>query len=139
MISYAVRSPSGTWSAVQQIADAPNTYFSMALDSTGKPGVAYYDARNGDLVYSKYNGSSWASQVVDARRTAGLYPSIQFGAGNRPVIAYYHSTYQELRFAAFNGTAWQISAVDGSADVGRYASLALNPSSGRWAIGYVDS
>jgi hypothetical protein len=138
-IMYAVRDASGAWLTLQTVDAQSNSYPSMALDPTGKPGVAYYNANNGDLRYAHFNGSIWQIETVDSRRTAGLYPSLAYGASGRPVIAYYHKTYNELRLASFSGSAWALTTVDGTGDVGRYASLAQNPGTGRWAIGYVDA
>lgn len=137
-LKFAKRNSSKVWSSVQIIDNTQGAgyYASMALDSTGKPGVAYYDASNGDLKYAKYDGANWSVQTIDSQFTTGYYPSLKFGAGNNPVIAYYYKTGKDLRMAAFSGGNWNISTIDSKGDIGRFASLALNPAAGRWSIAY---
>lgn len=137
-LKFAKRNASKVWSSVQIVDgnQGAGFYVSMALDSTGKPGLAYYDAGNGDLKYAKYDGANWSVQTIDSQFTTGYYPSLKFGAGNNPVIAYYYKTGKDLRMAAFSGGNWNISTVDARNDIGRFPSLAMNPAAGRWAIAY---
>jgi hypothetical protein len=138
-LKYAKRSAAGTWGATQTVdggTDVGN-FVSMALDATGKPGVAYYDANNADLKYAHFNGSGWDVQTVDSQFTTGYYPSLRYDAADHPVIAYYYKSGGDLKFAARGTSGWELSTIDSSeADVGRYPSLALNPSTGRWAVAY---
>lgn len=136
---YYAKRTGNVWSNTQVVDSAAGTgeFLSMALDSTGKPGVAYYDGANGDLKFAKFDGSQWNTTTADSEYTTGYYPSLKFDASNRPVIAYYFKTRGDLRLAAMDsGGAWSITTIDSKGDVGRYPSLALNTGSGRWAIGY---
>jgi hypothetical protein len=114
-------------------------FVSLALDSQGRAGIAYYDANNADLKYAHFNGTTWDVQTVDGQYTTGYYPSLQYGAGDVPVISYYSKTGGALRLAVWGGSSWALSTIDSGGDVGRYSSLAYNPLSGRWAVAYEDT
>jgi hypothetical protein len=137
-LKYSVRDTAGAWAAVTTIDGAPDVgnFVSLALDSAGKPAVAYYDATNADLKYAKFNGSSWDTQTVESTKKVGYYPSLQFTKSDQPVIAYYYKTGGDLKVATNTGSAWQITTVDSNDDVGRYPSLAINPATGAWAVAY---
>ncbi|MCS7032874.1 MAG: S8 family serine peptidase, partial [Phycisphaerae bacterium] len=146
---YATRSISGTWSRPWRVEpqeiDA-GQFLSLALDSAGRPGIAYFDGTHGDLRYARFDPDSlavgaapFAIDVVDSRQSVGLYPSTRFSAANRPVVAYYHRSKGDLRLAEFDGGQWQIRDVDRHPnDRGRSASMAIN-SLGRLAVAYEDS
>jgi hypothetical protein len=140
-LKFATRTAAGDWSTVQGVDAGLNvgTYLSLALDSAGRPGIAYLDGTNADLKYAHFNGTSWDVEVVDSKYTTGYYPSLHFGAGDRPVISYYYKTGGDLRLAVSGADGWTITTVDDRGDVGRYSTLALSPLTGRWAVGYEDT
>jgi len=143
-LQYAVQDAgTGRWSAVAVVdADSPEVgqYVSMAIDSTGRPGLAYYDAYNADLKYAHFNGTAWVVETVHTRNRTGMYPSLAFGATDRPTVAYYKPTGGYLLVAEEAGGQWDFTVIDGEArDVGRYASLRQHPTTGRWAVAYEDT
>jgi len=143
-LKYAVQDAgAGNWgptTVVDAGSDEVGQYVSMAVDSAGNPGLAYYDAHNADLKYAHYNGAGWDIETVQTQNRTGLYPSLAYNGADQPVIAYYKSTGGYLMMAANSGAAWAIEVVDGlTEDVGRYPSLALSPVTGRWGIAYEDT
>jgi len=124
-LKYAERDTDGTWANIQTIDTSGNdvgSYVSLALSSTGKPAVAYFDATNGDLRYAGYNGASWDITTVDSKQSVGLYPSLVFDKAGRPTIAYYRKTSGDLRLAVLKGS-WTINDLDTNNDSGRSVVL----------------
>jgi len=99
---------------------------SLAVDSSGHPHVAYYDAHQQDLKYAAFDGSSWISETVVSTGDVGQYASLALDSGGRPHISYYDASGPALKVASFDGGSWQIELVDDDGDVGQYASLALD-------------
>lgn len=141
-LQYATRTLDGQWSAPIRVdpdsIDA-GRYLSLAVDSAGRPGIAYFDATNGDLRYARWTGEAFTIDTVDSRQSVGLYASMQFNTDNQPVIAYYHRSKGDLRAAEFVNNAWRITDIDANVnDRGRSVSMARN-SIGRLGMAYEDS
>jgi hypothetical protein len=113
-------------------------YTSLALDSSNRPHISYYDVTNRDLRYARWTGSAWSIQTVDWNGDVGQYSSIALDASGYPHIAYYDSTNKDLKYARWTGSGWSIQTVDSNHDVGKYCSLALD-SSGYPHISYYDA
>jgi hypothetical protein len=129
-LKYTGRAKDGTWTLLQTID--PNmdagAYVSLAVDSKGLPGVAYYDGNRGDLKFARMQSTGgWSVQTVDSVGEVGLYPSLVFSRTNDPIITYYRKTSGDLRMATTVPGGWQISSVDTTGDVGRFSSLQLDP------------
>jgi Subtilase family len=139
-LKYATRSAAGLWSAVQTIDANVDVghYVSLALTSSGKPAMAYYDARNADLKYAEFTGRNWSIQTVDARLSTGLYPSLAFDRFDDPLISYYFKNGGDLKFALNEGDGWRLSFVDQAQDVGRYTSIAVS-GTGQFGVSYLNS
>ncbi|MFN7131047.1 MAG: hypothetical protein ACK4N5_03125, partial [Myxococcales bacterium] len=103
-------------------------YASLALDATGAPHIAYYDATNQDLKYARLNGTVWSLETVDSLGSVGHYATIAIGPLGRPSIAYYDATNRALKYAWHDGSSWRFEWVDLTAgkDVGTYASLGVD-------------
>jgi len=108
-------------------------FASLALDSSGKPHLAYYTMWAGLPKVLVRGGGGW--RVFNTTATlepssntvnVGLYTSLAIGSDDRPRIAYYDEKDTSLKFASWNGTGWNVSFVEDVDDVGRFASLALN-------------
>jgi hypothetical protein len=101
---------------------------SIALDSSNRPHISYYDDTYGDLMYARWTGSAWSIQTVDSAGDVGWDTSIALDSSNRPHISYYDATNRNLKYARWTGSAWSIQTVDSPGDVGWWTSIALDSS-----------
>lgn len=104
----------GTVCTVQTVDSSVNvgSQASLALDSLGRPHIAYHDAgldtgscNEWKVKYAAWNGSGWVIQVVDESCT-GINPSIAVDAANQPHISYFNESWDELVLADWDGTYW---------------------------------
>src|SRR5262249_31906174 len=87
-IKYATRSTQGRWSATKIIDNTGHDVgatLSLALDPTGKPSVAYYDATLGDLEYARFDGKQFKVSTLDSKNIVGQFPSLAFDSSGNPV------------------------------------------------------
>ncbi|MEA2735166.1 MAG: hypothetical protein QOE14_1617, partial [Humisphaera sp.] len=141
-LKYLTRETDGSVSAAQTIDTSGNDvggYVSIAVDSRGRPGVAYFDGSAGDLRFAHFNGATWDIEIVDGRGSVGLYPSITYDGNDDAVISYFRKTSGDLRVARETAGAWRIDTVDYGGNVGRSTDIAWNARSGEIAVAYEDS
>jgi len=117
-------------------------YSSLALNSSGYPVVAYYDADNGDLKLVVCSDSTCVAKAVvtvDSTGTVGVYPSLVLNGSDYPIISYFDSTNNHLKLVACGNTTCTsgntFKTVDSSPNNGTYSSIALN-ASGNPVISY---
>jgi hypothetical protein len=136
-LKFASYAADGNWSGIKVIDGGTDVghFVSMALTSTGKPAVAYYDSHNADLKYAEWDGSKWDVETVDAKLSTGLYPSLAFDQFDDPIITYYYKNAGNLKMAFDDGSGWKISTIDAQDDTGRYSSLVLSKT-GQWTVAY---
>jgi hypothetical protein len=136
-LKYATNNADGNWSGIKVIDSGVDVghYVSMALTSTGKPAMAYYDSNNADLKYAEWDGQRWNVQTVDAYRSTGLYPSLAFDQYDDPIISYYFKNSGDLKLAFNDGDGWQLSNIDTVGDTGRYSSFVISKT-GQWSVAY---
>lgn len=141
VLKYAHRAPSGVWQSAITLDSKANSgqYVSIALDSRGRPGVAYFDGTSGDLKLAVFDGTKWKYHLVDSKGSVGLYPSILFDNTDRPAMTYYKKTTGDLRFAVLKSNGFGYETVDSAGDVGRSSTMAVNPRTGRFTVAYADS
>lgn len=103
-------------------------YSSLALDSSGKPRISYYDETNKDLKYASWDGTRWVITTIDSAGSVGEYSSLGLDATGSPRISYYDATRGNLKFAAWNSSSstWGTETVDSSKKVGTFTSLVLD-------------
>ena len=114
-------------------------YSSLALDSTGKPRIGYYDESDKNLRYAAWDGSKWILTTVDNSKRVGEYVSLKLDGNGDPRISYYDAQNRDLKFAAWDRltSKWVTETVDSTKKVGAYSSLALD-SLGNPRISYYD-
>lgn len=102
-------------------------YNSLALDSEGKPRIAYNDRENGYIKYASWSGSFWDITIVDTG--LGEYvsgSSLCLDSEDTPSIVYsYDYNDRDLMYARWYESAWYISAIDIPGKVGLWSSMDL--------------
>ena len=112
---------------------------SIALDSSGRPHISYYDSTNSSLKYAKWNGSAWEIETIDSVGQVGEYNALALDASGNPHISYCDRTASGiLKYAKWNGSAWGIETVDATGNVGYNTSIAID-AGGNPHISYIDS
>ncbi|MBI3583168.1 MAG: DUF2341 domain-containing protein [Nitrospinae bacterium] len=85
---------SPVFATISTVDSQGGAYSSIKLQSDGKPAVAYFDHKTGELRYSYWtaNGTvnQWIRTVVEEKGVTG-YVSLWLGSGNKPYISYYHN------------------------------------------------
>jgi hypothetical protein len=123
-------------------------YASLALDSSDRPYIAYYESQAKELHCVWWTGVEWTSGVVDNTTSfVGQYASLAIDpTTNYPRISYYDGDprNRDLRYAVWNGSSWSWEVVDNGGDVekdnvGKYTSLALDPTTHFPRISYYDA
>ena len=84
----------------------PNTSVSqntsIALDSHGRPHIAYYDKSKKDLKYARWTGTTWVITTIDSTGDVGKYASLALDSHDLAHISYYDSTHASLKYAVQN-------------------------------------
>jgi hypothetical protein len=123
-------------------------YSSLAVETSGRIHVSYWDLSNADLKYATCaagcdGAAGWQAFTVDGGGLVGEYTSLAVDAGGRVHVSYYDNTNDDLKYATCAAgcdaaTGWQAATVDATDNVGQYNSLAVD-ASGRVHISYYDA
>ncbi len=111
---------------IDENAQAANP--SLALDSSGRVHVSYFDENSGNLKYARKDVAAWSIETVDTAVNVGIHSSIGLDSGDRPHIAYIDSKYGTLKYAHWSGNEWAITVVDASGKVNGSCSLVIDAS-----------
>jgi hypothetical protein len=104
--------------------------------TTGHPGIAHFDRTNGQLIYTRWNGTWWEDLVVDSftrdPNPDYFYCSLAYDPAGIPCIAFFNRDADNLKFSRLNatGTGFVTSVVDSSdyfGTAGRFCALAFAP------------
>ena len=91
---------------------------SIALDSSGKVYISYYDGTNNDLKYATNASGSWVTTTVDNIWNTGRYTSIAVGTSGAVYISYQDVTDGDrLMYATNVSGAWETTAVDSTGGI----------------------
>jgi len=100
---------------------------SLALDSTDRPHISFYNNTDGSYKYASYNGTAWQIQTIESGLSGGgtdMVSSIAVDSIDNPHVSLWHSVAPaSTKYASYNGTAWNIETVT---DLGFANSLALD-------------
>jgi hypothetical protein len=105
---------------------------SIALDSSGRPHISYYDYFKDDLKYAYRGDSGWVTETVDSAGSVGAYTSLALDSSDHPHISYCYCTDNtcltclHLKYAWHDGTEWNVEWADTALFVGGYTSIALD-------------
>ena len=86
-------------------------YNSIAIDTSGKPHISYYNYHSGNLWYAHWNGATWDKTLVDNADSAGYYTSIALDTLNHPHICYSDYINYTVKYATFNGSQWSVQTL----------------------------
>ena len=136
-----------------ETVDSPGTvgrFSSLALDSSGRPHISYYDGTGQNLNYARWTGGAWNIQTVestpDITGATGLFTSLALDSNDNPHISYLYQRacadpryceMDNLNYARWTGYAWDIQTAVQYGSVGFNSSLALD-SSGYPHVTYYD-
>ncbi|MBI5410328.1 MAG: hypothetical protein HZA14_13275 [Nitrospirae bacterium] len=156
-LKYAAKNTSGAWgtSIIESISKNIDvgSYPALALDSSDKAYISYYDPTNKTLKYATNASGSWARAIVAVAEggDVGKYSSIsaeptkRSGEDNNRLYISYYNAAGILKYAKYAGTgtpavwSWQSENADNSGgDVGQYTSIALDSNKNAY-ISYYDA
>lgn len=88
---------------------SPVTDLSLAVGPVRAEHVSYYDADNQRLMYRRWNGLTWITQIIDEVGDVGRYNDLTL-AGGAPHVAYWDATGLRVKVAvpALGAGFWHI-------------------------------
>jgi len=133
-LKYATKT-GGVWNLEDVAASGTPGIFtgqpfaSLALNSLGNPGIAYFDIIPKTLRYASKSSGVWTTESVDATGNADQFCSLAFDVQNNPRISYLDATTGSLFYASKSGGIWTTERADFAAGVyvGAYNSLTIDP------------
>lgn len=139
---YATRDTQGLWSdaIVVDAGGDVGAMPSIAVDLTGKAGVAYFDLTNTGVKYASYANGAWTNVMIESDKHVGTNPSLGFDIDGNAYVAYYKRSGGNLRLATLDRDAgtWGRLTVDGAdgTDTGIEPSLDVGEAALRQSGGF---
>ena len=125
----------GNWYTEQVINDSSQGFeTALALDSAGRPHIAYIDYDNDELEYAYYNGT-WHFQTVSTEGWIWEHVAIALDAQDHPRILYMDSQNGDISYASYDGSTWTNSLIQHVGSFGGVGGLRID-SSGRPHVSY---
>lgn len=116
---------------IETVDKRPETgkFNSLAVDSLGRPHIAYSNVSAGDLMYAAWDGAHWNFGDADARRLdndyEGIGNSIAVDRSDNPHMAYFDSTRNLVKYASMEEGRWKTEVVDQLAGRGEVDHVSL--------------
>lgn len=138
-LRYARRDTAGAWTnGVADPCAGPTPdcglFSSIALDASGNPVIAHYDAVGKHLRVARWNGTAFVAAVADegvapegvegAVADVGQFPRIRILNGVE-YISYYDVANGDLKLASGPGGTYSIEVVDSAGDVGAWSDMQI--------------
>ena len=120
------RKRAGVW-AIEAIA-SNGSYPAIAVESNGRPHIAYRHDRVGDSVarYATKVGGNWIIASVDSGGDVGTQATIALDSDGGVHMAYRALTAMNLKYAFGIGGQWAVSEVDTAGNVGYEPALQID-------------
>ena len=96
----------GNWvgTTIDEAGSLIGQYASIALESTQRIYIAYYDGNGKDLKFAHLNNDIWGTFIVDGQTNeVGSYCSLALDLNGVPHITYYDETNVRLKHVAITG------------------------------------
>lgn len=145
VLKYARRDPAGGWTIGNADVGGGSSYdagywASIALDPSGNPVAAHYDAAARTLRVTRWSGTAFTAAVAyegtdftstdtavgSVTGNAGEYTQIAIAADGTEYIAFYDRAWGALRLASGGVGGYSVELVDGAADVGHWPDLMVD-------------
>jgi hypothetical protein len=126
---YATRDTEGLWSKSYIVDDSADVgaQLSLAVDTTSKVGIGYFDVTNTAIKYAHWTGTKFSSQTIESSKNVGTSPSLDFDINGNAYLAYYKRSGGLLRLATMDRDTetWSRQTIDGGGgqDDGKDVSL----------------
>ncbi|PIE70376.1 MAG: hypothetical protein CSA22_07940 [Deltaproteobacteria bacterium] len=104
---------------------------SLALNTSDRPRISYYDYTNKALKYTAYDGAAWHTRTLDSSGEVGNYSSLALDSNGNPHISYADATLSDerLKYIRFNGISWDTpESVDDASGRVTHTSIAIDSS-----------
>jgi hypothetical protein len=126
-LRYAVRLGTNNWHTETVIASGKNGLFtSLAIDSSNRPHIAYFNDDNDDLKYTYKSGGTWYFSTVDTVNSVGWYITMLLDSYDNAHISYYDYSNGNLKYATSKWNRWNVEIIDDAGDVGMFSSITLD-------------